>query len=182
AAIALGGIVGTEFLPQLDEGVIWIRSNLPPGISLEESAQTAAAIRGLIRQSPEIEMVMSQSGRNDSGMDPFGPNRNEFLVQPKPYAMWPPGKTKGGLVAELSSRLNGTLPGATLNVTQPITATPTEIATGSSADLAVIISGPDLTMLRRLASNVLDVIRRVRGAADTSIEQEADQAQLRIGV
>jgi len=182
AAIALGGIVGTEFLPQLDEGVIWIRSNLPPGISLEESAQTAAAIRGLIRQSPEIEMVMSQSGRNDSGMDPFGPNRNEFLVQPKPYTMWPPGKTKGGLVAELSSRLNGHIPGATFNVTQPIIDTSTEIATGSSADLAVIISGPDLTMLRRLASNVLDVIRRVRGAADTSIEQEADQAQLRIGV
>ena len=83
-ALAGPGAVGTEFLPQLDEGVIWIRSNLPPGISLEESAQTAARIRELIRQSPEVQMVMSQTGRNDSGMDPFGPNRNEFLVQPFP--------------------------------------------------------------------------------------------------
>ena len=97
-----GRRVGTEFLPQLDEGVIWIRSNLPPGISLEESAQTAARIRELIRQSPEVQMVMSQTGRNDSGMDPFGPNRNEFLVQPLPYSQWPSGKVKRDLVDELS--------------------------------------------------------------------------------
>ena len=82
--LALAGAVGTEFLPQLDEGVIWIRSNLPPGISLEESAETATRIRELVRQSPEVRMVMSQTGRNDSGMDPFGPNRNEFLIEPHP--------------------------------------------------------------------------------------------------
>ena len=93
-ALLLAGDVGTEFLPQLDEGVIWIRSNLPPGISLEESAQTAARIRELIRQSPEVKMVMSQTGRNDSGMDPFGPNRNELLVQPSPYSEWPQGQNQ----------------------------------------------------------------------------------------
>ena len=182
SALALAGAVGTEFLPQLDEGVIWIRSNLPPGISLEESAETAARIRQLIRQSPEVKMVMSQTGRNDSGMDPFGPNRNEFLIEPHPYSMWPSGKTKRDLVQELSQRLNSHIPGATFNITQPIIDTSTEIATGSSADLAVIITGPDLSVLRRLAGEVLDVVRTVPGAADTSIEQEADQAQLRIAV
>jgi cobalt-zinc-cadmium resistance protein CzcA len=180
--ITLASAVGTEFLPQLDEGVIWIRSNLPSGISLEESAETAARIRELIRQSPEVKMVMSQSGRNDSGMDPFGPNRNEFLIEPVPYAMWPAGKRKSDLVEELAQRLSNHIPGATFNITQPIIDTSTEIATGSSADLAVIITGPDLTILRRLAGEVLDVVRRVRGAADTSIEQEADQPQLRIAV
>jgi heavy metal efflux system protein len=113
--------------------------NLPPGISLEESAETAARIRQqLVRQSPEIKMVMSQSGRNDSGMDPFGPNRNEFLIEPHPYSMWPRGKTKRELVQELAERLNTQIPGATFNITQPIIDTSTEIATGSSADLAVI--------------------------------------------
>jgi cobalt-zinc-cadmium resistance protein CzcA len=182
AGLAVGAAVGTEFLPQLDEGVIWIRSNLPPGISLEESAETAARIRALIRQSPEVQMVMSQSGRNDSGMDPFGPNRNELLVQPHPYARWPSGKTKRDLVRELAGRLNTHIPGATFNITQPIIDTSTEIATGSSADLAVIITGPDLSVLRRLAGEVLEAVRTIRGAADTSIEQEADQPQLRISV
>jgi cobalt-zinc-cadmium resistance protein CzcA len=182
AGLAMGAAAGTEFLPQLDEGVIWIRSNLPPGISLEESAETAARIRAVIRQSPEVQMVMSQTGRNDSGMDPFGPNRNEFLVQPHPYSMWPSGKTKRDLVRELADRLNLHIPGATFNITQPIIDTSTEIATGSSADLAVIITGPDLLVLRRLAGDVLEVVRAIGGAADTSIEQEADQAQLRIAV
>jgi cobalt-zinc-cadmium resistance protein CzcA len=181
-SLVLAGRVGTEFLPQLDEGVIWIRANLPPGISLEESAQTAAGIRQLIRESPEVQMVMSQTGRNDSGMDPFGPNRNEFLVQPLPYRQWPAGKVKSDLVYELSQRLNSHIPGASFNITQPIIDTSTEIATGSSADLAVIISGPDLTVLRQLAQQTLDVVKKVPGAADTSIEQEADQPQLRIAV
>ena len=87
-------------------------------------------------------MVMSQTGRNESGTDPFGPNRNEFLLDLKPYDTWPRGKTKADLVDELSRRLQATIPGASFNFTQPIIDTSTEIATGSSADLAVIVSGP----------------------------------------
>jgi cobalt-zinc-cadmium resistance protein CzcA len=188
AAIAVGlalstyAWLGTEFLPQLDEGVIWIRANLPAGISLEKSAELARQIRLLIRQSPEVSMVASQTGRNDSGTDPFGPNRNELLVDLKPYDTWQPGRTKAAVVNELAHRLTTSIPGATFNFTQPIIDTATEIVTGSSADLAVIISGPDLRQLRALATQTLDVLRRVPGAADTSIEQEADQAQLRIAV
>jgi Cu/Ag efflux pump CusA len=109
-------------------------------------------------------MVMSQSGRNDSSMDPFGPNRNEFLIQPYPYSTWQSHKTKRDLVQELDQRLNTHIPGATFNITQPIIDTSTEIATGSSADLAVIIT-PDVSILRRLAGEVLDVVRQVAGAA-----------------
>jgi len=181
-AVWLAGGLGSEFLPQLDEGVIWIRANLPPGISVQKSAEVAAAMRRLIRQSPEVTMVMSQTGRNESGTDPFGPNRNEFLLDLKPYDEWPRAKTKADLVDELSRRLQAAIPGASFNFTQPIIDTSTEIATGSSADLAVIVSGPDLRQLRALAAQALAVLRPIRGAADTSIEQEADQAQLRIAV
>jgi cobalt-zinc-cadmium resistance protein CzcA len=181
-ALYLGTRLGSEFLPQLDEGVIWIRASLPAGISLATSARVAATIRALIRQSPEVKMVMSQTGRNDSGTDPFGPNRNEFLVDLHPYRTWKRGKTKADLVAELSQRLQAAIPGAALNFTQPIIDTSTEIATGSSADLAVIISGPDLKTLRTLAHDSLALIQQVRGAADTSIEQEADQAQLHLRI
>jgi cobalt-zinc-cadmium resistance protein CzcA len=181
-AVWLGTGLGSEFLPQLDEGVIWIRANLPPGISVEKSAEVASTMRRLIRQSPEVTMVMSQTGRNEAGSDPFGPNRNEFLLDLKPYDRWPRGKTKADLVDELSRRLQAAIPGASFNFTQPIIDTSTEIATGSSADLAVIVTGPDLRQLRALATQALAGLRPIRGAADTSIEQEADQAQLRIGV
>src|SRR5262249_46255201 len=98
ASLILANALGTEFLPQLDEGVIWIRCNLPAGISLNKSAETASTIRSIIKQFPEVSLVISQSGRNDSGTDPFGPNRNEFLVGLKPYDTWPSGHTKAKLV------------------------------------------------------------------------------------
>jgi cobalt-zinc-cadmium resistance protein CzcA len=178
----LAPFVGIQFLPQLDEGVIWIRANLAPGISLANAAETANVMRSIIQQSPEVKMVMSQSGRNDSGTDPFGPNRNEILIEMHPYAAWPSGKTKADLVEELSHKLRTAIPGCTFNFTQPIIDTSTEIATGSSADLAVIISGADLAQLRQLATQTLGIVQQVRGAADTSIEQEADQPQLRIRI
>ena len=181
-ALGLGTTLGTEFLPQLDEGVIWIRANLPAGIALGKSAELAREIRMLIRQSPEVRRVASQTGRNDSGTDPFGPNRNELLVDLAPYDTWAGGRTKAGLVDELARRLTTTIPGAAFNFTQPIIDTATEIVTGSSADLAVIISGSDLRELRRLAGQTLGILGPMRGAADTSIEQEADQPQLRIAI
>src|SRR5262249_28562697 len=182
SAFMLGTFLGLEFLPQLDEGVIWIRANLPPGVALAQSAKTAADIRALIQQSPEVKLVSSQTGRNDSGTDPFGPNRNELLLALQPYQRWLHGKTKGQLVEELAQTLRTQIPGITLNFTQPIIDTVTESVTGSSADLAVILSGPDLQELRRLAAQTLEVLSPVRGAADIAIEQEEDQAQLRIRI
>src|SRR5258705_3928010 len=113
---------------------------------------------------------MSQSGRNESGTDPFGPNRNELLLDLQPYARWPAGKSKADLVDELSRRLEAAIPGASFNFTQPIIDTSTEIATGSSADLAVIIGGPDRARLPALATETLAVLRAVPRAAATAID------------
>ncbi len=178
----VGARLGSEFLPQLDEGVIWIRANLPPGISLAKSAEIASEIRALVRESGEVRRVVSQSGRNDSGTDPFGPNRNEILVDLQPYETWPAGMRKADLVETLRQRLSSAIPGATLNFTQPIIDTSTEMATGSSADLAVIVRGPDLQQLRALGHSIREVVAAIPGAADTAIEQEADQPQLRISL
>ncbi len=187
AAVVIGAFVlsrylGSEFLPQLDEGVIWVRANLPAGISLEKSAEVAARIRGLIREQPEVRLVSSQTGRNDSGTDPYGPNRNELFVALQPYDTWKPRRPKAALVEELARRLQAEIPGAAFSFTQPIIDNVTEAVTGSAADLAVILSGPDLAELRRLARQTLALLRRVPGAADTAIEQEPDQAQLRIRI
>jgi cobalt-zinc-cadmium resistance protein CzcA len=150
AAFLLGRLLGSEFLPQLDEGVIWVRANLPAGISLSKSADIASKIRAILMQSPEVKLVSSQTGRNDSGTDPYGPNRNEIFVPLNPYNTWRPGKTKSDLVEEFSRKLRNEVPGVSLSFTQPIIDNVTEAVTGSPADLAVIIRGPDLTELRRL--------------------------------
>jgi cobalt-zinc-cadmium resistance protein CzcA len=182
AAFLLGTALGSEFLPQLDEGVLWIRANFPAGISLSKSSELAASIRRLVRESREVKSVTSQTGRNDDGTDPYGPNRNEFFVALTPYDTWTRGKTKSDLVEELSARLRTNIPGGFFSFTQPIIDNVTEAVTGSPADLAVIITGPDLRELRRLGGQTLEVLRQVRGAADTGIEQEEDQTQLRIRI
>ncbi len=182
ASILMGTRLGSEFLPTLDEGVIWIRANLPPGTSLEKSSRVAEQMRSLTLKHPEVMLVGSQTGRNDSGTDPFGPNRNEFLITLKPYAGWPAGRTKTDLVNDLRRELNREIPGIQLNFTQPIIDTVTEAVTGSSADLAVIVRGRDLTELRKLAEQTLAMIRTLPGSADSSIEQEADQPGLRIQI
>jgi cobalt-zinc-cadmium resistance protein CzcA len=180
AAFVLAGQLGSEFLPQLDEGTIWVRANFPAGISLAKSADEARRIRGLLETFPEVQLVSSQSGRNDAGTDPYGPNRNEFFVALKPYDTWPKGMRKANLVDQISARLREQIPGANFSLTQPIIDNVTEAVTGSPADLAVIISGPDLKRLRALADQTLTVLRQIPGAADTFLEQESEQAQLRI--
>jgi len=182
AAVLLALGLGTEFLPQLDEGTVWVRLNLPPGTSLEKSARVAELVRSDVRQLAGVRDVASQAGRNDAGTDPFGPNRIEFLMTLKPYSEWPPGRTRAMLVQDLARLFAEQVPGATYNITQPIIDTVTEAVTGSSADLAILFTGPDLDTLRKLAAQALDIVRRVPGAADTSIEQEDRQPQLMIEV
>lgn len=181
-AFGLAGSLGIEFLPNLDEGVIWVRANLPAGISLDKSSRVADDIRNLIKDYPEVQLVSSQTGRNDSGTDPYGPNRNEFFLALKPYDTWPEGMDKQKFIEVLSKKLNAQIPGAAFSFTQPIVDNVTESVTGSAADLAVILRGPDLQTLRQYAQQTLGILSQVPGAADTAIEQEADQSQLRIKV
>jgi cobalt-zinc-cadmium resistance protein CzcA len=182
AAFFVASFLGSEFLPQLDEGTIWVRANLPAGISLAKSAEIASKVRAILGKADEVQMVSSQTGRNDSGTDPYGPNRNELFVALKPYDTWAPGKTKSDLIEQFSKQLRAEIPGTAFSFTQPIIDNVTEAVTGSPADLAVILSGPDLKVLRDLGRQTLDVLQQAPGSADAAFEQEGEQAQLRIGI
>ena len=180
--LAVGANLGSEFLPQLDEGVIWIRSNLPAGTSLAKTAEIASDMRRLIRQSPEVLHVGSQSGRVEEGTDPFGPNRIELLVTLRPYSEWPRGKVKKDLVAELSRRLSEHIPGANFQLHA------THHRHGDRGRHRFFgrsgrdCQRPGLENPPAIRASGLGLLRGIPGAADTSIEQEADQAQLRIEV
>src|SRR5207237_7293100 len=116
--------------------------------------------------SPKVKMRSSRSCVNDSETDPYGPNRNELFVPLNDYSTWKSGKVKADLVEELAKKLHDSIPGAFFSFTQPIIDNVTEAVTGSPADLAVIISGPDLSQLRKFANQTLNMIQTVPGAAD----------------
>jgi heavy metal efflux system protein len=174
--------LGSEFLPHLDEGVVWVRAKLPPGISVEKSAEVANRLRAIAMEFQEVRHVSSQTGRQESNTEPFGPNQNELLLVLEPYETWTSGRSKEEFVEELAGRYRNGVPGVAFSFTQPIIDMVAQAITGSSADLAVIVSGPDLDVLRDLASQTLTAINSIEGASDTAIEQEGDQPQLRINI
>jgi cobalt-zinc-cadmium resistance protein CzcA len=174
--------IGTEFLPELDEGSFNIRCFFPVGISLSEAGKYTPVIRKLISAHPQVNVVLTQLGRNDDGTDPYGPNRLEIFVGLEDYSRWTKAVSKKELLLRIKSELEQAIPGALFSFSQPILDNVTEAVTGSVADLAVLISGEDLDLMRREADSVLAIIRSVPGASESGIEQEGNQAQLSVEI
>lgn len=174
--------MGTEFLPNLDEGSVNIRTVLSTGMNLQQSTAIANDIRDELRHRPEVESAVTQVGRNEDGTDPYGPNRIETFVGLKPYSSWKSGETKTDFLAQVKSRLDARFPGASFSFSQPILDNVSEAVTGSVADLAVIVTGYDLDTLRSTCDSILAVIGKIPGATEFGIEQECPQSQLIIRV
>ena len=180
--ILLGTRLGTEFLPALDEGSIFLRGNFPAGITIQENASYAPKIRSIIAKYPQIAFVITQTGRNDDGTDPFPANRNEILVGLKDYDQWSKTISKKELVDVIKTDLQKQLPSVTFSSGQPIIDQVMEIVTGSAADLAISIVGDDLTMMREKANIIAAIARSMPGAENVNIEQEGPQDQLAINI
>jgi cobalt-zinc-cadmium resistance protein CzcA len=174
----LGQRLGTEFLPYLDEGVVWLRANFPEGTSLQQTATYANRIREIVREFPDIDFVSSRSGRTDSGLDPFPPSRIENMIGPKPREQWTQFDNKRDLLHALGERLRGEFPTTRFVITQPIIDNVTEETNGTSANLAVEYTGPDPAVLQELARKTVDLLQDIAGAQDVAIEQEGPQPQL----
>jgi cobalt-zinc-cadmium resistance protein CzcA len=171
-------LLGTEFLPYLDEGVLWVRANFPEGTSLEQTSEYGRRLREIAMEFPDIKFAIVQAGRNDDGTDPFPPSRIEMMVGPRPRELWKHFRMKQELIVALGARYREKFPTARFNFTQPIIDSVTEDTNGTSANLAVEFSGPDSKVLLRLARQTVELLKRVRGATDVSIEQEGPQPQL----
>ncbi len=169
--------LGFDFLPYLDEGVIWVRANFPEGTALDQTSNFANRMRDLIREFDDVTFVVSQAGRNDSGTDPFVPSRVEMMIGLKPMEEWTE-PSKQALIAKIGGKLRSQFPTTRFNFTQPIIDSVTEDTNGTSANLAVEFSGSDSDQLLKLAQQTVDVLRKVRGAVDVNIEQEGPQPQL----
>ncbi|MFD1000315.1 efflux RND transporter permease subunit [Ohtaekwangia kribbensis] len=174
--------LGTEFLPPLDEGSIWMRAFLPAGTSVTETQKISPVIRRVVSRHNQIATVVTQSGRNDDGTDPFPSNRTEVIMILKDYKTWSQDTTKQELIAELRRELKEELPSTFISFGQPIIDNVMESVTGSAADLAVNIQGYDINRMRGIADTVKTIIKGMQGATDVGMEQEGPQAQLNIQI
>ncbi|MGG1921160.1 CusA/CzcA family heavy metal efflux RND transporter [Chryseobacterium sp.] len=171
--------VGKDFLPELDEGSIWLQVQLPPGISLAQSKEMSDTLRARTLKHPEITYMMVQAGRNDDGTDPWTASHFEVSVGIKPYSEWPSGKTKADLIKELAADYKD-MPGFTVGFSQPMIDGVMDKISGAHSELVVKVYGEDFKETRRIAENVLSTLHTIPGSADLAIDQEPPLPQLQI--
>jgi cobalt-zinc-cadmium resistance protein CzcA len=158
--------LGTEFLPKLEEGNLWIRALLPPTITLEAGRDTVNKIRNVIGSYAPVRTVVSEQGRGEDATDPDGSFVAEFFVPLKPFDEWPNGLTKPKLVKEMSARLESEFIGIDFNFSQYIQDNIEEAVSGVKGENSVKIFGRDLTELERLSKVVQSELAKVPGVAD----------------
>ena len=171
--------LGTEFLPQLNEGAIYIRATLPSSISLEESVRLASQIRRKLLAYPEVCQVMSQSGRPNDGTDATGFFNNEFHVDIYPEKQWKSKLTKARLIEKMQQDLS-IYPGVDFNFSQPITDNVEEAASGVKGSIAVKVFGHDLYQSEKTADDIYDVLKTIDGIEDLGVIRNIGQPELRI--
>jgi cobalt-zinc-cadmium resistance protein CzcA len=186
ALLVIGGILytrlGSEFVPRLNEGDLLVRGTMAPSISLEEASESMTRFeRRLMSRFPEVTRVVTRVGRGEVGAHADPVNSGEAFVALKPQDQWRTAKTPEALYAAMSEAFED-FPGVQFNFTQPIAAAVDELLTGTKADLAIKLFGPDMEVLKEKAAEIEAVIQAIRGAADVQKDQVTGTPQLRITV
>jgi cobalt-zinc-cadmium resistance protein CzcA len=180
-SLALAPRLGTEFLPELNEGSIWINLMLPPGISVTEASRQLARVRAVIRTIPEVRTVVSKTGRPEDGTDPKMINMAEFLVDLKPPAEWRPHTSKDALIDQMNTALQA-LPGIEPSFSQPIRDNVLESISQIDGQIVIKVFGEDMNVLRHSAADVLRAIAPVRGVARAFVDRGGQVPQLQIEI
>jgi len=183
--VICGGLsmrLGTEFLPKLEEGNLWIRALLPPTITLDAGRDTVNKIRKVIASYPPVKTVVSEQGRGEDATDPDGSFVAEFFVPLKPFDEWPDGLTKPKLVKELSARLEEEFIGVDFNFSQYIQDNIEEAVSGVKGENSVKVFGRDLAELERLSKAVTTELNKVPGIQDVGAFSLLGQPNLVIEV
>lgn len=184
AMLALGVVIfprlGSEFLPRLNEGDLLIRATMAPSISLEEAGNTMTRFEeDMMRQFPEVRQMVTRVGRGEVGAHADPVNSAEIFVQLAPQDEWTRADSPEELMAMMSEAF-ADYPGAQFNFTQPIAAAVDELLTGTKAELAIKLFGPDTDVLAAKAEEIANVIREVPGAADVQKDQVTGTPQVRV--
>ena len=170
--------LGSEFLPELNEGALYVTFTLPSNISLTEGRRLTPQIKALIRRTPEVTSQLTQLGRPEDGTDPTLPSNLEVFVRLKPLQDWRPHMHKlDDLIAEMDANLQE-IPGLDYNFSQPIRDNVAENISGQFGQVAVKIYGEDMDELQRAADKTASTITAVPGAADVGIVRSGEMPQV----
>jgi heavy metal efflux system protein len=178
----MGSRLGSEFLPHLEEGNLWIRVALPPSLGLDAGTPATRKLREILLSHPEVISAVSQHGRPDNGSDASPFSNVELFVPLKPYDEWPSGFTKDDLVDQLTKEFTDALPGATFNFSQYIQDNVEEALSGVKGANSVKIIGPNLTIQEQLADQVVHEMLQVKGITDLGTFHVLGQPNLNVKV
>jgi cobalt-zinc-cadmium resistance protein CzcA len=173
----LGLQVGRDYLPDLDEGSLWLQVQMPSGLSLEAASDMASELRRAVREFPEVRYIMTQLGREDAAVDAWTFSHIEAPIGLTPYDTWPKGQTKADFVRKLNARLKE-LPGFAVGINQPISDMVFDLVGGAHSALVIRVVGDDFPEDRRIANEIVDLLRNTRGTAEASIFQEPPLPQI----
>ena len=179
-ALVLALAVGREFLPYLDEGSMWLQVTMPPAISIAKATELARGLRKVMHTFPEISCVVTQTGRDDAGVDPWSFSHIECCAGLRPYSEW--GGDKQALIERMSRKLNAELPGMKISFSQPIFDMVNDMIAGAHSDLVLKVFGHDFDETRRLATEAVGVLQDIPGARDVAVDQEPPLPQLQINI
>ncbi len=181
--ILFSGIVGSEFLPHLDEGAIWVRGTLAPSMGPTEGTRIMNQARLILASFPEVKQVVSQVGRPDDGTDTTGFFNTEYFVDLKLKDEWRPvfKEDKEALIAAMDKELNK-IPGVLWNFSQPISDNMEEAVSGVKGELAVKMYGDDLKLLEQMGDEVVNVMRTVAGIEDLGLFRVLGQPNLNLSI
>jgi cobalt-zinc-cadmium resistance protein CzcA len=173
--------LGSEFLPELDEGSIWLRVQTPYSISLDKSVEISKQIRGMLMTFPQVQYAVSQTGRPDDGTDVAGFYNNEFSVMLYPEDSWKPHITKEELIDQMNQKLS-IIPGADLNFSQPIMDNVEEAVSGVKGSICVKVYGDSLNYMEGKINEVYNILKDVKGIEDLGVIHNIGQPELDVNL
>ena len=181
AGLGCFSLLGTEFLPEMNEGSIYARATLPSSVSLQESVKLADRFRTILRSFPEVSEVMTQTGRPNDGTDATGFYNIEMFVKMHPESEWKTGRSKEQLVDDMNKRLS-VYPGIDFNFSQPISDNVEEAVSGVKGAIVAKVYGKDLYTCERLADEVYRTMKPIRGITDLGVIKNIGQPELQINI
>jgi cobalt-zinc-cadmium resistance protein CzcA len=180
-SLLLAPRLGTEFLPELNEGTIWVNANLPASVSVEQAREYCRQMRELLHRTPEVRSVISKSGRPEDGTDPKPINMAETFVDLKPPGEWRPGMTKQQLIDEMNNNL-AKLPGIEFSFDQPIMDNVLESISQIDGQVVIKVFGDDSAALRKKAQEMCQAISGVRGVHTATVDRAGEVPQALIEI
>jgi cobalt-zinc-cadmium resistance protein CzcA len=179
-SLGLATQLGTEFLPQLNEGSIYVRASMPQSISFHQSNAYSESMRQVFMKYPEVKGVISQNGRPNDGTDPTGFFNVEFFVDLQPKGEWRDGLTKNQLIDSMTTALQSRYSGVTFGFSQPISDNVQEAVSGVKGEMAIKVFGEDLAVLETKAEQIKGIMAGVEGVQDLGVFKSIGQPELRI--